>query len=337
MISTAIRHRRLVAGALTATVLTALAGCAGTKPVAATGTSAGGGAAGVTVRIGVLNGSDNGLALAKADGSLEAAVKQTGASVSFAGPFPAFAPAAEAVKAGAVDITVGGLLSWVGGVAANKDLVVFADNPDQGVNSGIVATAKSGITTVADLKGKKVAVNKAGTGEYLLLKALAKAGIDPKDVTRVYLPVTDGATAFQSGQVDAWATWGNFFATAATTPGAKVLATAADVDSHNDTVYVVTRAFLTAHPDVVKAVAGALKAEYDKVSKDKSVLAAGYKASGLPQSTIDFLLNVPATPLEPITAEKQAAFQKEADFWTDNKVIPSKVDVAASTATGIGG
>ncbi|MDQ1726016.1 MAG: hypothetical protein QOK14_61, partial [Frankiaceae bacterium] len=74
MISTAIRHRRLVAGALTATVLTALAGCAGTKPVAATGTSAGGGAAGVTVRIGVLNGSDNGLALAKADGSLEAAV-----------------------------------------------------------------------------------------------------------------------------------------------------------------------------------------------------------------------------------------------------------------------
>ncbi|NHC16280.1 NrtA/SsuA/CpmA family ABC transporter substrate-binding protein, partial [Motilibacter deserti] len=258
-------RRGLLAAAAAALSLAGLTACGSDEPDAAPASAA---EPAATVRIAVLNGADNALALSRADGSLEQAVTAAGGKAEWVGPFPAFAPAAEAIKAGAADITVGGLLSWVGGLAANPDLVVFGRQPDDGAGSGIVATADSGVKTVADLKGKKVAVNQAGTGEYLLLKALEKEGLSPDDVERVYLPVTDGATAFQSGKVDAWATWGNFFASAASAEGAHVVATAGDVGSRNDTVYVVDRSFLDEHPDVVKAVYDAFDAEVEKVTAD---------------------------------------------------------------------
>ena len=46
-------------------------------------------------------------------------------------------------------------------------------NKDQ---AGIIATPESGIKTVADLAGKRIAVNPAGKGEYITLKALTQAG-----------------------------------------------------------------------------------------------------------------------------------------------------------------
>src|SRR5690349_7239052 len=211
-----VRHRRTVAGlvAATATALV-LAACGSSSDGAdsASGSASGSGGA-VTVKIGVLNGSDTALAIARSSGTLDSNLKAAGAHADYAGPFPAFAPAAEAIKAGAVDVTIGGLLSWVGAVAADPELEVFAYQPDLGTQEGIVATAKSGASSVADLKGKKVAYNQAGTGEYLLRKALAKEGLSWGDVEAVNLPPADAATAFASGQVDAWATWGNFFATA---------------------------------------------------------------------------------------------------------------------------
>src|SRR6478735_5247600 len=165
--STRRARASLLAGALAVSVVAALAGCGSDSTDSASAADAS--PASTTVRIGVLNGSDTGLALARTTGAFDTQLKTVNATASYAGPFPAFAPAAEAIKAGSVDITIGGLLSWVGGVAANPDLVVFAAQPDQLVTSGIVATKDSGVKTVADLKGKKVAVNKAGTGEYLLL------------------------------------------------------------------------------------------------------------------------------------------------------------------------
>jgi sulfonate transport system substrate-binding protein len=322
------RHRQLAAGLLAAATVLATAAC-GSDPEAQAGESADP----TTVRVGVLNGSDTGLALARTTGALEDELEAVDAQVEYAGPFPAFVPAAEAIKAGAVDVTIGGLLSWVGGVAANPDLVVFAKQATQQVNEGIVATGASGIATLADLEGKKIAINKAGTGEYLLLKALDEAGLTISDVTPVYLPPADAATAFQSGQVDAWATWGNFFASAATSDGATVVATGADVDSHNDTVYVVNRAFLEEHPEAVEAVFDALSSATEAALDDPTILRKAWETDGLSPAVIDLFEEVPQATIEPVTAEVQEAWQQEADFWTEHGIIPDRIDVSEVTYT----
>lgn len=319
-----VRHRRPLLGAVIAT--------AASLVLAACGSSSGadaedGSGEETTVRVGVLNGSDTALALARSSGTLDSTLASVGAAAEYAGPFPAFAPAAEAIKAGAVDVTIGGLLSWVGAVANDPELQVFAYQPGLGTQEGIVATGSSGVTAIGDLKGKKVAYNQAGTGEYLLRKALAKHGLRWEDVEAVNLPPTDAATAFASGQVDAWATWGNFFATAATSPGAAVVALGSDVDSRNDTVFVTTKTFAEKHPEALEAVFDALKGAADEAAADPSLYDDARQADGLPEPVVEFLAKDAPVSIEPVTDASIASWQAEADFWTAQGVIPDTLAV----------
>lgn len=71
--------------------------------------------------------------------------------------------------------------------------------------TALVAPGGSSISSVQDLKGKKVAAT-LGTDPYIfLLRALSEAGLKADDVEIVNLQHGDGAAALISGQVDAWA------------------------------------------------------------------------------------------------------------------------------------
>ena len=68
----------------------------------------------------------------------------------------------------------------------------------------IVTTAKTGIKTVADLKGKRVAVGAAGSGtEANARQILNIAGITYKDIKPQYLSFGEAASALKDGNVDA--------------------------------------------------------------------------------------------------------------------------------------
>ncbi|NHC15920.1 hypothetical protein, partial [Motilibacter deserti] len=75
----------------------------------------------------------------------------------------------------------------------------------------------------------------------------------------------------------------------------------------------------------------AFDAEVEKVTADPTTLQAAWKENGLSAPTIDFLKTVPVSDLLPVDAAAQQSFQTEADFWADQKVIPSSVDVKASS------
>ncbi|WP_142978114.1 ABC transporter substrate-binding protein, partial [Klebsiella pneumoniae] len=76
----------------------------------------------------------------------------------------------------------------------------------------IVVAENSAIKSVADLKGKRVGLNKGSDVNYLLVAALEKAGLSYKDITPVYLPPADARAAFQRGAIDAWVIWDPFLA-----------------------------------------------------------------------------------------------------------------------------
>ncbi len=88
----------------------------------------------------------------------------------------------------------------------------------------IVTTADSGIKSVYDLKGKRVSTENPGSvTEYLALKILRAAGIDPdKDIIRERLSVGDSTKALQEGSIDAFF-WSGGLPTASIVELAKTL------------------------------------------------------------------------------------------------------------------
>ncbi len=71
--------------------------------------------------------------------------------------------------------------------------------------TALVTRPETGITKVADLKGKRVAATRGTDPHIFLVRALQEAGLTEKDVTVVILQHGDGKLALLRGDVDAWA------------------------------------------------------------------------------------------------------------------------------------
>jgi sulfonate transport system substrate-binding protein len=71
--------------------------------------------------------------------------------------------------------------------------------------TALVVPAYSPLKSVADLKGKKVAVTLGTDPHIFLLRALEDAGLSVKDITLVPMQHADGRIAMEKGDVDAWA------------------------------------------------------------------------------------------------------------------------------------
>lgn len=66
------------------------------------------------------------------------------------------------------------------------------------------------IQKLADLKGKKIAMEEVAIMQFMVETALGKAGLSNKDVQIMYMPAGDAAKAFMDGKVDAAAVWNPF-------------------------------------------------------------------------------------------------------------------------------
>lgn len=88
--------------------------------------------------------------------------------------------------------------------------------------TALVAGAESPIKSLADLKGKRVAVTRGTDPHIFLVRALAREGLSDKDVKLVLLQHADGRLALQRGDVDAWAGLDPMMASAELQDGAKL-------------------------------------------------------------------------------------------------------------------
>ena len=88
--------------------------------------------------------------------------------------------------------------------------------------TALVTKGDSPIKTVADLKGKRVAVTRGTDPHIFLVRALAGAGLSVKDITMVLLQHQDGKLALERGDVDAWAGLDPLMAAAEVEGGARL-------------------------------------------------------------------------------------------------------------------
>jgi len=176
-----------------------------------------------------------------------------------------------------------------------------------------------------------VAVNKGGTGEYLLDQALSYNHVAISSVKKVYLLAPAGNTAFQAGSVDAWSTFATFIPLATQNDNARVLVYGGQVDSQNDTDYVVGTSFAQAHPHLLKVVYGALAAEESKIIADPSTYdAALAKADHFAVAEQKFE-NAALSPIRPVQAAQVALFQQVATFFQQSGGFAKPVTVAGKT------
>jgi sulfonate transport system substrate-binding protein len=179
-------------------------------------------AASEEVRIGYQKSSTL-TAILKTNGELEKALAPLGVTISWH-EFTSGLPLLEAINIDTIDFgaDVADTVP-IFAQAAGARLAYIAEETASPSAQAILVPQGSPVTTVADLKGRKVAVTKGAGSHFLLLAALAKAGLSFKDITPAYLTPADGRAAFVSNNVDAWVAWDPFLTSASRQSGGRVL------------------------------------------------------------------------------------------------------------------
>src|SRR6195952_4025033 len=186
------------------------------------------------------------LVLLKAKGTLEKKLAEQGVQVQWT-EFPGGPQLLEGLNVGSIDFGVTGETPPVFAQAAKADLVYVAYEPPAPTSEAIRVPKDSPIQSVADLKGKKVVLNKGSNVHYLLVRALQDAGLKYSDIQTVFLPPAEARPAFERAAVDAWVIWDPYQAAAEQQLQARTLKDGTHlVDNHQ--FYLATRPYAKAHP-----------------------------------------------------------------------------------------
>ena len=159
--------------------------------------------------------------------------------------------ALEFLNAGSIDFgSTAGSAALVAKINGNpiKSIYVYS-RPEW---TALVTTKDSKIASIADLKGKRVAVTRGTDPHIFLVRALLSAGLSEKDITPVLLQHADGKTALIRGDVDAWAGLDPMMAAAEVEDGAKLFYRNAAANTWG--ILNVREEFAKQHPDLVKRV-----------------------------------------------------------------------------------
>ncbi len=240
-------------------------------------------------------------------------------------------PMLEAMASGSVDIGGVGDAPPVFAASGGESVeIVGARETPDGDQDAVVVPKDSPITSIQQLKGKKIAYGSGSSGNYNLLTVLTKAGLTTKDVTLVNLQPADALAAFTSGAVDAWDIWPPYVQQVVAEDGARVLATGSTYGSP----YSFEVASKAAVADPAKAAAiKVYLATLDKAyvwaaSHPDAWAAAWAKAAGLPTSIMDTAAKVDATTPVPVTSATVTSEQNLVDQFYAAGLIPNKVNMS---------
>lgn len=193
------------------------------------------------------------ISLLKSQGTLERALADQDVTISWH-EFPSGQPLLESLNVGNIDLSADVADTVpVFAQAAGADLAYFAQEAPSPHAQAIVVREDSPLRSLADLKGKKVAVTKAAGVHYLLIAALAKAGLKFSDIEPAYLTPADGRAAFENRKVDAWVTWEPFLSGAQQQLPTRTLADGEDLADYQR-YYLTSASFARNHPQVLQIV-----------------------------------------------------------------------------------
>jgi sulfonate transport system substrate-binding protein len=267
------------------------------------------------------------LVLLKGKGILEEKLKPLGVTVKWA-EFAAGPQMLEALNAGAIDIGQTGEAPPIFAQAASDNLLYLANEPPAPKGEAILVPKDSTITSVKDLKGKTVGLNKGSNVHFLLVKALEKEGLAYTDIKTAFLPPADARAAFEKGAIDAWAIWDPFQASAEVAIKARTLTTAEGVVP-NYQFYLGSRTFSDANPAVIDALIAAIRETDDWIQKDPAAASAELAPStGIPRAVLDVAISRQSFGVAPLSDKVIADQQLVADTFHALGLLPKKITIS---------
>jgi len=248
-------------------------------------------------------------------------------------------PMLEAMASGSVDIGGVGDAPPVFAASGGEQVEIVGARETNGDQDAVVVPKGSPITSIQQLKGKKIAYGSGSSGNYNLLTVLTKAGLTTKDVSLVNLQPAEALAAFTSGNVAAWDIWPPYVQQVVAQDGARVLATGASYGSP----YSFEVASKAAVADPAKAAAikvylATLDKAYVWTATHPSAWATAWgKASDLPTSIMDVAAKVDANTPAQITPATIASEQNLVNQFFAAGLIPNKVDISDYITTEFNG
>lgn len=266
------------------------------------------------------------LSLLKATGSLEEALADRGVAVEWSDCATGM-QVIDALAAGALDAGVVGEAPPVFGQASRAPVVYLAAEPPAPEGEAIVVPGHSTLSSIADLRGKTIAVSRGANVIYFVVRAIEEAGLALDDVTLRTLSPFEARAAFSRGEVEAWAVWDPILASVEQSLKTRILRDARGL-AHNRAFYVGRRAFADAHPETMEAFIGQIGAvgRWANMSRD---VAARMLASqvGISELAVEAALARTLFDARPLDSEAVDAQQNIADLFHRLRLIPRPLDV----------
>jgi sulfonate transport system substrate-binding protein len=237
-------------------------------------------------------------------------------------------PMLQAMAGGAVDIGSVGNAPPVFAAAGGDDIAIvgaFQANPH---GSALLVPENSPIHSIAQLRGKRIAVAQGSSADYHLLTVLKKAGLSVHDVTLDYLQPADGLAALASGHVDAWDIWSPFAEQAEIQDHARLLVSGVGYGSPYS--FTVAARGALANPAKAAAIRDYLKllaeAHAWAAAHQAAWAAVWARATGLPSRVMTEAAKDDSARAVPITPAVVSSEQSVANAFTVAGLIPGHVD-----------
>lgn len=263
--------------------------------------------------------------------------------------FTAGPPQFAAYRSESIDAGLFGTAAFVVGLSQGLDLENFYIQIVSAYADGLVVRPDTGITTLKDLKGKKIAYLRGSSAHIGLVTAIEKAGLAPADVQMITMDITNMVPALANKNIDgayAWEPWISKMEAA----GGKVLTRTVDLGLKTSDHWVVRKKWAQANPDGMRRLVRVIDLAYNAFTKDKTVaVKATAENLGVTDAVAKHIIDLNPTlslrqmvdpafelSLTPGSGNPGAAgmIQSVADFLLAQDIIKTKVDARAAVDGG---
>lgn len=319
--------RLTTTSALLATGTLLLTGCLAGENASTADTSAAAGDTTVTIDYATYNPLS---LIIKEKGWLETALEEQGKDVEWV-QSAGSNKANEALRSGAIDVG-----STAGSAAllarSNGSPIQVIDLYSQPEWSALVTRTDTGISSVKDLAGKKVAVTKGTDPYFFLLQALEEAGVSPDEVTIEQLQHADGRTALNQGTVDAWSGLDPIMASAEIEDGNTLFYRNVDFNTYG--FLNATEEFIESDPEAAQAIVDVYEYARDwALANEEEAVQILADGSGIELETAQVVWDRTYLDIDNVPGDKQlAVLEKVGPYLVESGDVASQGEV--DTALG---
>jgi aliphatic sulfonates family ABC transporter substrate-binding protein len=252
--------------------------------------------------------------------------------------FTAGPPQFAAFQSGSVDVGLFGTAGMVVGASQGLDYKNFYIQIASCYADGLVARPESGINSLKDLKGKKVAYVRGSSAHLGLTKALQSVGLTPNDVTMIHTDVPAMAPAFANKDVDAAYTW-EPWVSRMQEAGGKVIVRSNQVGLNTSDNWVVRPSWAEKNPKAVQMILKAVDLALEEFRKNPSIaIKATAESLGVTEAVAKRIVEInPVMSPEQLADPKfelsllpnggaQKMIQEVGDFLLAQGIIKKAID-----------